>query len=241
MQGVALFGRTDREINRAVTPDFVQARTLHGIEPLTLCHQVRAVAARREDRAGGRTRLAGETWRTSHQWPNMPHGLKRGKIRGRLITASEGRHIALQQAVQFQPVVGGGHEIPRPAILLRIDQSAIEIGGEKYGAGKFLAHRLQDQQGIVGIAAENSDCSDRILVIPLIIGGDRDFRHLPLDPVCQPLRVIELACPDRPLMSLAVEQHVLHRFRAVLFGAAALLSSGGFPIEPTEITVAPDV
>ena len=96
---------------------------------------------------------------------------------------------------------------------------------------------MQDEKRIVRIAAEDSDGGDRILVIiPRCHLG-----HIPLDPVCQPLRVIELACADRPLENPGIEQRVLHRLRAAPFGCVGPVSTGDFSVKPAEVAVPPHV
>ncbi len=126
----------EADIDRAMTPDFIQPRG----------HRLRERHRRRN--------LQFARARARHDIIYGPQ--HRIEQRG-LITVAERRNGCLNQRMKFQTEMGRDHQIPGPLELARMGQSCIEIGREKQGVGKVAPQSLEDHQLVVHVAAQHAD------------------------------------------------------------------------------------
>ena len=116
---------------------------------------------------------------------DMANRLQCREIGRRLITAPEGRDIALQPAIQLQPKRRSDDHVAGPFVFARMEMSGIETDGKENGMRKRRAKGFDDQERIIRIGAEDPDGSSSFTLI--------------LDSIDQRPHIVHLTGPLRTL------------------------------------------
>lgn len=104
-----------------------------------------------------------------------------------MVAASKWRNFSLNVGSELQTEARCNQEIAREGQRDRMQHQGIKIRRKEQGIGQQWSQRLQHEQFVVQIGAENPDCLDAVLIFPAQVSIQL------LDDLAEPPKVIELA------------------------------------------------